>query len=170
MGRRWAAALLLLALSACDRTSADHWKKMYVNEANYHYQTQQIKNAEIAARDMEAENQKKFFAILNDRIQVLEKDSARLREELRGRRLESRGPVAPCNGLVTAVAGEIGLVVLDVGSDKGLLEGDRLEITRAGRKVARVQLERVDRTWSAGKVVDGEGSPLRGDAATLIPK
>ena len=162
--------LLIPALLGCDRISGNDWKQKYVKEVEYHYQTQQIKKAEIAARDMEAENQRQFMAILSDRIKELERDNARLREELHGRKAESRGPVVPFTAVVTAVAGEIGLVVFDVGSDRGLIEGDELEITRGGNIIAKVKLDRVDRKWSAGKVVGGEGSPLKGDTATLLQK
>jgi hypothetical protein len=169
MSRLCAAACLSLFLCGCDRATANHWQKMYLNELNLHYRTQQIKNAEIAARDKEIENQRTFMAILADRIKDLEKSHERLRDEQQVRKAKTRGPVATCSGVVTAVAGEIKIVVLSVGSDQLLIEGDQFEITREGRKIARVQLDRVDPTWSAGKVVDGE-TPMKGDKATLIVK
>ena len=46
------------------------WKDKFVKEVNYHYQTQQIKNAEIAAREMEIENNKVFIGVLNERIGI----------------------------------------------------------------------------------------------------
>src|SRR6188474_346600 len=52
------------------------WKDKFVKEVNYHYQTQQIKNAEIAARDLEIDNQKSFIGILNDRIAVLDTENS----------------------------------------------------------------------------------------------
>lgn len=169
MRRLCAAACLALILCGCDRTAANHWRTMYLNEVNFHYQTQQTKNAEIAARDKEVENQRTFMAILEDRIKELEKSNARLREELHDKKAQTRGAITPSSGLVTAVAGEIKTVVLNLGSEKGLIEGDQVEITREGKKIARVQLDRVDPTWSAGKVIDGE-TPMKGDTATLILK
>jgi hypothetical protein len=163
------ATCMVLALCGCDRASSSRWHAMYVAEVKAHYQTQQIKNAEIAARDMEVENQRAFMAILADRIKDLEKSNERLREEVHERKAQRRGPVPSCVGVVTAVASEIGAVVLDVGSDQGLIEGDEFEIARDGKKIARVKLDRVDRKWSAAKVV-GEGTPLKGDQATLISK
>jgi len=169
MNRVFGAVCLALSLVGCDRVTGG-WKQKYMNELNYHQQTQQIKNAEIAARDLEAENQREFMAILADRIKELEKSNERLRAELHGQKSKGRGPVSPVTGRVTAVAGEIGVVVLDVGSDRGLLEGDRFEITRDGKRIVVVQLDRADRTWSAGKIVEGDGAPLKGDAATLLQK
>jgi len=169
MKQTFVATFMVLALCGCDRASANRWHALYVAEVSAHDQTKQIKNAEIAARDMEVENQRAFMAILADRIKDLEKSNERLREEIHERKAQRRGPVQPCAGVVTAVAGEIGLVVLDVGSEQGLIEGDEFEIARDGKKIARVQLDRVDRKWSAAKVV-GEGSPLKGDQATLISK
>ncbi|HVR84545.1 MAG TPA: hypothetical protein VMU54_09555, partial [Planctomycetota bacterium] len=52
------------------------WKDKFIKEVNYHYQTQQIKNAEIAARDMEVENQRAFMAILADRINTLDTENS----------------------------------------------------------------------------------------------
>ena len=52
------------------------WKDKFVKEVNYHYQTQQIKNAEIAARDLEVANRNVQIGILNDRIQILDTENA----------------------------------------------------------------------------------------------
>jgi len=66
---------------------------------------------------------------------------------------------------VTAVAGEIGLVVLSAGSDDGVREGDEFTLSRDGAFVAKVVIERVDRKWSAGKVRDRKLDPRVGDEA-----
>jgi hypothetical protein len=73
-------------------------------------------------------------------------------------------------GKVTAVAGEIGVAVLNVGGDQGLIVGDEFDITRNGQKSARIKLDRVDPKWCAGKVIGTEGRPAVGDTATLVLK
>ncbi len=163
---RWAGlAGLLLALIGCDRAESRSWMQKYVNEVNAHFQTQQIKNAEVAARDMEIENQKVFIQILNDRIADQEKDLDRLRAKL----VQVRGTPPTVNATVTSVAGESGLVVLDAGSNKGLVEGDVLSIVRDNKPIARVKVDRVDKTWAAAKVVDRVEDPRKGDGAVLPP-
>jgi hypothetical protein len=54
---------------------------------------------------------------------------------------------------VTAVANEIGLVVISIGRDDGVLEGDEFTVYRDGDFVAKIEIDRSDRKWSAGKVV-----------------
>lgn len=231
------------------------WKDKFVKEVNYHYQTQQIKNAEIAARELEVENQKAFIAILNGKIETLDTensakagrivdlqkqlDSANVAmtklaadqdvlvrqlevqlaqiqemglkvEEFRGKLakalsekstavsqlqyerqlaerlqqdlaelenkhveiarekklLEERinhlnqmgiktevAPKRALEGKVTAVANEIGLVVISVGKDAGVGEGDEFTVYRGGDFVAKIVIDRADRKWAAGKVV-----------------
>ena len=161
---------LALSLCACDRVGASSWKAKYIRELELHAQTQAIKNAEIAARDLEVENQRQFIAILADRIEQLEKEKLEQLDKLQARKSERRGPLEPVTGKVTAVASEIRLVVLDVGIDQGLIVGDEFEITRNGEKIARARLDRVDKKWSAAKVVGNEGNPAKGDTATFVPK
>ncbi len=231
------------------------WKDKFVREVNYHYQTQQIKNAEIAARELEIENIKSFITILNEKINTIEAensakaarivdlqkqlDSANAHmtklaadqdvlvrqlevqlaqiqemglkvEEFRGKlgkalaekstavsqlqyerqlaeRLQQdlaelenkhveiardkklleerinhlnqmgiRTEVAPkraLEGKVTAVANEIGLVVISIGREAGVNEGDEFTIYRGGDFVAKIVIDRTDRKWAAGKVV-----------------
>ncbi len=244
------------------------WKDKFVKEVNYHYQTQQIKNAEIAARDMEVENQRAFIAVLTDRINIIDTENsakaaritdlgkqldfsntqlqkleadqqvfvrqlevqlAQLQElttkveehraklakslnekalavsevqyarqeaekmrqdlaELEGKHVEmSRekrlleekinavnlaggntnvAPRKPLEGKVTAVANEIGLVVISIGKDDGVLEGDEFTIYRGGDFVAKVIVDRADRKWAAGKVVLKKTDPKVADDAS----
>ncbi len=66
---------------------------------------------------------------------------------------------------VTAVANEIGLVVLSVGKDDGVEEGDEFVVSRSGEFVTKVVIDRADRKWSAGKVVGKKADPRVGDDA-----
>jgi hypothetical protein len=246
------------------------WKDKFVKEVNYHYATQQIKNAEIAARDLEIDNQKSFIGILNDRIAVLDTEnsakaqrigdlvresvekqtlltkleadvqvfvrqlevqlaqiqelttkveehriklgkavaekatavaevqyarqqSERLSQDLasleekhvdmaREKKLieEKLNAIAlaggssavnmpgrkPLEGKVTAVANEIGLVVISIGKDAGVLEGDEFTIFRGGDFVAKIVVDRADRSWAAGKVVLKKTDPRVADDAS----
>jgi hypothetical protein len=95
MRRLLGAVVLALSLCGCDPVPSSTWKSKYLKEIELHYQTQQIKNAEIAARDMEVENQRQFMAILTDRIEHLEKENQKLRggrdKELYARRASAGG-------------------------------------------------------------------------------
>jgi hypothetical protein len=74
--------------------------------------------------------------------------------------------VAPKKALeakVTAVANEIGLVVISIGKDDGVLEGDEFTVYRGGDFVAKIQIDRSDRKWSAGKVVLKKSDPRVAD-------
>jgi hypothetical protein len=107
MRRASSAACLALLLCGCDPIPATTWKNKYLKEIEYHHQTQQIKNAEIAARDMEVENQRAFMAVLTERINQLEKEKEALRDQLNQplheNKSERRGPATECVGKVTAV-------------------------------------------------------------------
>ncbi|HLF92618.1 MAG TPA: hypothetical protein VJB14_04100 [Planctomycetota bacterium] len=241
------------------------WKDKFVKEVNYHYQTQQIKNAEIAAREMEIENNKVFIGILTDRINTLDTENsskaqrindlqrqldfantlqtkteadmqvfvrqlevqlAQIQElttkieehrgklakalnekslavaevqyarqmseklsqdlaELEGKHVDMArdkkhleekinhlnqlgvktdvAPKKPLEGKVTAVANEIGLVVISIGKDDGVGEGDEFTVYRGGDFVAKIQIDRADRRWSAGKVVLKKTDPRVAD-------
>ena len=55
-------------------------------------------------------------------------------------------------GKITAVAHEIDLVVISVGSEDGVAEGQTYTIVRGGQTIATLKIDRVDRKWAAGKV------------------
>ncbi len=67
---------------------------------------------------------------------------------------------------VTAIANEIGLVVISIGKDDGVLEGDEFTVFRGGDFVAKVKIDRADRRWSAGKVVLKKMDPRVADDAS----
>lgn len=73
--------------------------------------------------------------------------------------------VAPAIGewKVTAVANEIGLVVISLGSDDGVREGQVYTIVRGADTIGTMRIDRVDAKWSAGKVVNKSGDPKVGD-------
>ena len=72
-------------------------------------------------------------------------------------------PMKPLEGKVTAVANEIGLVVISIGKDVGVMEGDEFTVYRGGDFVAKIQIDRADRRWSAGKVVLKKSDPRVAD-------
>ena len=75
-------------------------------------------------------------------------------------------PMKALEAKVTAVANEIGLVVISVGKDDGVLEADEFSIYRGGGFVAKLAINRADRKWSAGKVVLKSSDPKVGDDAS----
>ena len=244
-------ALIKLGIDVTLFAQKVDWKDKFIKEVNYHYATQQIKNAEIAARDMEVENQRAFMAILADRINTLNRqlDAAntlaskyeadmqvfvrqlevqlaqiqelttkvdehraklakslnekslavaelqyarqlaeRLQQDLGQleekhvemardkKHLEEKinaiaqaggnvnvAPKKALEGKVTAVANEIGLVVISIGKDDGVIEGDEFTIYRGGDFVAKIVVDRSDRKWSAGKVVLKKTDPRVAD-------
>jgi hypothetical protein len=66
-------------------------------------------------------------------------------------------------GTVTAVANEIGLLVISIGEDDGVAEGAEFEIIRKDESVASIVVNRRDHKWSAGKVVQKKTEPRVGD-------
>ncbi|MBI2930345.1 MAG: hypothetical protein HYY16_01725, partial [Planctomycetes bacterium] len=88
------------------------------------------------------------------------------------RALQNRGidtsrvaPVRPLQGQVTAVSSEIGLVVISIGRDDGVIEGGELSVFRGDQFVAKITIDRIDSRWSAGRItLKGQaGDPRVGD-------
>jgi len=66
-------------------------------------------------------------------------------------------------GKITAVANEIDLVVISMGSEDGVAEGQTYTIVRGGQTVATLKIDRVDRKWAAGKVTNKTSEPRVSD-------
>ncbi len=159
------SAILSLAGTGCGRSEAESWKEKFLKEINYHYQTQQIKNAEIVAREIEIVNLKGQIGTLTDRIGALEKD-------LEAAKGKPRGPRKAIQAKVTAVAPEIHLAVLSVGDQDGVQVGDEFLILRGEERIARIVIDRLDRKWCAGKLSDVKSEPRVADDASnaaLLP-
>jgi predicted secreted Zn-dependent protease len=116
---------------------------------------------------------KEFADRLNNDLQRLEEkhvDMARARKALEEQTkalLRSGAAGTPLLfGKVTAVANEIGLVVISVGADHGVREGEVFTIYRGGDLVARMAVDRTDRKWSAGKLTLRKLDPRVGDEAS----
>jgi hypothetical protein len=75
-------------------------------------------------------------------------------------------PLKKLEGKVTAVSTQFGLVIVNIGKDQGVLEGDEFVIYRAASFVAKIQIERVDRIWSAGRVVLKKVDPRVADSVS----
>jgi predicted RNase H-like nuclease (RuvC/YqgF family) len=75
-------------------------------------------------------------------------------------------PKKPLEAKVTEVANEIGLVVISIGKDDGVLEGDEFTIYRGGDFVAKIVISRSDRKWSSGNVVLKKADPRVADDAS----
>jgi hypothetical protein len=81
-----------------------------------------------------------------------------------------RADVAPGGkvivGKVTEVANEIGLVVISVGTEDGVREGDQFTVYRGRDFVSKIVIEKVDHKWAAGKVVLKKVEPRQEDAVS----
>ncbi|HLY08698.1 MAG TPA: VIT domain-containing protein [Planctomycetota bacterium] len=75
-------------------------------------------------------------------------------------------PKQPLQGRVTAVASEIGLVIISLGKDDGVLEGDDFAVYQAGEIAARIVIDRTDRKWAVGKIFEKKSDPRVGDVVT----
>ncbi len=256
----FAAACVFVGMQAVLFSMKMDFKDKWIKEVNYHYQTQQVKNSEIAALNVEMENRASSLKILQEKIGVLETElggrSARLSDaqkqldvanqllvkyeanqgvfvrqlevqvgrladmservegyrkkvaqlngeysgvlqELQYARQESErlqrdqaeieakvvelarenkgyeerlGALAALNirtdlvgarkkleGKVTAVSDQFKLVIVNIGKDQGVLEGDEFTVYRGAQFIAKIQIERVDRAWAAGRVVVQKG-------------
>jgi Ca-activated chloride channel family protein len=69
----------------------------------------------------------------------------------------------PLEAKVTALSSELGLVVISIGKDDGVLEGDEFTVHRGGDLVATIVIDRADRKWAAGKIVLRKTDPRMGD-------
>jgi hypothetical protein len=70
---------------------------------------------------------------------------------------------------ITAVAHEIGLVVISLGSDEGVVEGAAVTLYRGSDFVAKAVVDRTDRKWSAAKISVKKMDARVGDIASFDP-
>jgi tetratricopeptide (TPR) repeat protein len=97
---------------------------------------------------------------LGHRKMDLEETRAKL--EARGAQVSGAAPLKNLEGRVAAVSEEIGLVILSLGKDDGVLEGNEFTVTRGGEFITKIVITRVDRKWSAGwMVVPPRGGGMR---------
>jgi hypothetical protein len=82
-------------------------------------------------------------------------------------------PVVVQEAKITAIANEIGLVVLSIGFDDGVREGRIYTVVRGGEPIGTVKIDRVDAKWSAGKLTSRSAELRVGDevrAEKVAPK
>jgi hypothetical protein len=119
--------------------------------------------------------QTKAYDLLRAETEKLQADLAAKAAAATGLpRLAAPPPVAPAppvyyqfampESKITAVANEIDLVVVSIGSDDGVVEGQIYSITRGGESVGSLKIDRVDRKWAAGRVTRKKSEPRVGDA------
>ena len=148
-------------LAGCDPSGSVDWKDKFVKEVNYHYATQQVKNAEIAAHQLEIANQRIFIQILEKKIKNLEASSQSTDANNLRPLLRHSDPVLV--GKVTALDNELGLVVISLGSEAGVHESSKFSIYRGDNLVAEIDIDRVEAKWAAGKIQSKKTTPRIGD-------
>ncbi|MBI2931009.1 MAG: hypothetical protein HYY16_05110 [Planctomycetes bacterium] len=147
----------------------DEWRvKVAKAEAERHSALQ----GELYARQ-ELEIMEKSLSAKEEDYISLAREKKRLEETMKT--LNDRGvdtsmvpPQKTLEGKVTAVSPEIGLVIVSIGKDDGVLEGNVFTVYRGGQFVAKLTIDRVDARWSAGRVnLKGQaGDPRVGDDAS----
>ncbi|MBI4565002.1 MAG: hypothetical protein HY716_09960 [Planctomycetes bacterium] len=80
-----------------------------------------------------------------------------------GVRTDVVAPRKILSGKVTAVSNEIGLVIISIGRDDGVMESDEFTVYRMSNFVAKIVIDRVDSKWSAGRVVLKKEDPRIAD-------
>lgn len=104
----------------------------------------------------ESERLSKDLASLEDNHQALAREKSRLQEIMA--ELSKRGVTTDLNpgkiieAKVTAVDANLGLVIISVGRDDGVLEGTEYTIYRGSSFIAKIAIDKVDRKWSAARV------------------
>jgi hypothetical protein len=142
------------------KRTADALNKLSTSEQDRQYKIQ------------EAERLGKDLGALENQYQELARDRQRLQETISalnavGVQTDRVAPRKKIEGQVTAVAGELDLVVISVGRDAGVNEGDDFTVFRGGTFVGKVTIDRVDRAWASGRVsLKGKEEPRVGDNAS----
>lgn len=120
----------------------------------------------------EAERLSKDLGQLESTYQELARDRQRLQETIAnlnaaGIRTDQIAPRKPLSGKVTAVASELDLVVISIGRDAGVNEGDEFSLSRGSSFTGKIVIDRVDRAWASGRVMlKGKEAPAVGDDAS----
>jgi len=120
----------------------------------------------------EAERLSKDLGGLENNYQELARERQRLQEiianlSLQGIRVDGLAPKKALSGKVTAVVGELDLVVINLGRDAGVSEGDDFTIYRGNTFIGKVVIDSVDRPWASGKIVlKGKEEARVGDDAS----
>lgn len=123
-------------------------------------------------RIQEAERLSKDLGSLENQYQELARDRQRLQETIAalsqsGVPVDKVAPRKALTGQVNAVAGELDLVVISIGRDAGVSEGDDFTVYRGSTFVGKVTIDRVDRAWASGRVtLKGKEEPRVGDSVS----
>jgi hypothetical protein len=127
---------------------------------------------ELQYSRQEAERLVKDLGALEVQYQDLARDKQRMQETIShlnsiGIRTDVIAPRKALQAQVTAVAAELDLVVISIGRDAGVNEGDEFTVYRGGTFVGKIAIDRVDRAWASGRIVlKGKEEPRIGDQAS----
>jgi hypothetical protein len=133
------------------------------------------KNAELAQVHellRVADPESTLMVRLENRYQEVARERQRLEEimaALNARGMETNlvAPRKALAGQVTAADAKQDLVVLSIGRDAGVNEGDEFTIYRGNVFVGKTTIDRVDRAWASGRMtLKGRDEPRIGDQAS----
>lgn len=127
---------------------------------------------DLQYRIQEAERLSKDLGSLENQFQEIARERQRLQEiiaNLNAKGIDVSGiaPRKALAGQVTAVATELDLVVISIGRDAGVNEGDEFTVYRGNTFVGKITVDRVDRAWASGRItLKGKEEPRIGDQAS----
>jgi predicted RNase H-like nuclease (RuvC/YqgF family) len=119
----------------------------------------------------DAERLSKDLAALEENHQAIAREKQRLQETIAhlsamGVRTDVVGPRKILSGKVNAVLNQIDLVIISIGRDAGVNEGDEFTVYRGSNFVAKITIDRADRAWSSGRVDLKRDEPRVADDVT----
>jgi beta-lactamase regulating signal transducer with metallopeptidase domain len=112
------------------------------------------------------------LSIVEGNVRVQESTRARSFDLLSGREEGTKDPAVcpqdppPLRGKVTGVNLETGTVMISIGTDQGVVQGQEFTVYRDGNFVAKIVIDRADLAESAGKIVLRKEVPRVGDEAS----
>ncbi len=126
----------------------------------------------VQNQPLEAERLAGGIKELAESYEALARERQRLQETIAhlngsGARSDVVMPRKGLTGAVTAVASELDLVVISIGRDAGVNEGDEFTLLRGKTLVGKMVIDRVDRQWASGRIaLKSNEEPRIGDQAS----
>ncbi len=125
---------------------------------------------ELQYARQEAERLSRDLAEIESKVVEVARDKKRLEEQIASyASLGYKTNLAPrtrLEGKVAAVSLQYKLVIVNIGKDQGVLVGDKFTVYRDKGFVASIEIDRVDRTWAAGRITLQKEDPKVADSVS----